>query len=122
DYVDIIGGDFYYTKWLSPDPGQAWNQMLNQQYGLRWLSEFAAAHGKPMGFSEWGVQTDNAQNYVANVADWFSSNNVAYQSYWNSNSGGFAGKLSTDQYPNTAAAFQSAFGPTTVTQTDAGGV
>jgi hypothetical protein len=75
-----------------------------------------------MGFSEWGVQTDNAQNYVANVADWFSSNNVAYQSYWNSNSGGFAGKLSTDQYPNTAAAFQSAFGPTTVTQTDAGGV
>lgn len=122
DYVDIVGGDFYYTKWLSPDPDQAWSQMLSQKYGLQWLSDFAAAHGKPMGFSEWGVQTDDAQKYIVNVGKWFASNNVAYQSYWNSNSGGFAGKLSTDQYPNTGDAFKSTFGSTIVTKTDAGGV
>jgi hypothetical protein len=121
DYVDVVGGDFYYTKWLSPDPDQAWNQVLNQKYGLRWLSDFAAAHDKPMGFSEWGVQTDGAQQYIDHVASWFASNNVAYQSYWNSNSGGFSGKISTDQYPHTAAAFRSAFGPSVVTKNDAAG-
>ncbi len=70
--------------------------MVNQKYGLQWLSDFANAHGKPMGFSEWGIQSDNAQRYVANVAKWFATHNVAYQSYWNSNSGGFSGDLSHD--------------------------
>jgi hypothetical protein len=120
DYVDIIGGDFYYSQWFSPNPDQAWSQMVNQKYGLQWLSDFATSHGKPMGFSEWGVQSDNAQSYITNVAKWFASHNVAYQSYWNSNAG-FAGQLSQSQYPGTAAAFLAAFGAT-VTKIYAGDV
>ena len=117
NYVDIIGGDFYYNRWFSPNPDQAWSQMVNQTYGLQWLSDFANAHGKPMGFSEWGVQSDNAQSYIADVANWFSTHNVAYQSYWNSNSGGFSGDLSHNQYPSTGAAFIAAFGPQTADAT-----
>jgi hypothetical protein len=112
-YVDIIGGDFYYsTKYMTSNSDQAWNQIVNQKYGLQWLSDFATAHGKPMGFSEWGVDSNNAQSYIVDAATWFATHNVAYQSYWNSNSGGFTGQLSNNQYPTTGAAFVAAFGAT----------
>ena len=114
DYVDIIGMDFYYNQWVSSDPVKAWDYMVHQTYGLQWLEDFAAAHGKPTGYSEWGVQYDNAAAYIASAADWFASHDVAYAIYWDSNAA-FQGKLSSGQYPTTAAAFLAEFGSTSRT-------
>jgi hypothetical protein len=107
-YVDIIGMDFYYDKWLPSDPSQAWNYMVSRKYGLQWLEDFADKHGKPTGYSEWGVQYDNAGAYIEKAAEWFKDHDVVYQMYWDNNSA-FAGKLSNDQYPDLAKAFLAAF-------------
>jgi len=109
DYVDFVGMDFYYnTQWDPKDPSAAWAYMVNRQYGLQWLEDFADAHGKPTAYSEWGVNSDNAGAYIAEVAKWFATHDVAYQSYWESNAD-FAGMLSQGQYSATGAAFIAAF-------------
>jgi len=108
-YVDVIGMDFYYnTRWDPKDPAKAWDYMIDRKYGLQWLEDFADAHGKPTAYSEWSVNSDNAQVYIAQAAKWFESHDVLYQSYWNSNAD-FPGMLSNGQYANTGAAFKAAF-------------
>jgi hypothetical protein len=111
DSVDIIGMDFYWnTQWDPKDPTAAWNSMQTRQWGLQWHQEFAAAHGKPTAYSEWGVMADGAAVYIQNAKAWFSSHDVVYQTYWNSDNA-FQGKLSSGQYPATGAAYRAAFGP-----------
>jgi hypothetical protein len=111
EYVDVIGMDFYYnTKWNPTDPIKAWDEMVNSQYGLQWLEDFAKAHNKPTGYPEWGVNFDGAGPYIERAAGWFSDHNVLYQSVWNSNAA-FPGKLSDNQYPRAAAAYIESFGP-----------
>ena len=109
-YVDIIGMDFYWNPaWGDPtDPTQAWNYMVTRQYGLQWLENFAAAHGKPTAYAEWGVNSDNAGPYIQDAEQWFASHNVVYQEYWDSNAA-YEGALS--DYPDAAAAFKAAFTP-----------
>src|ERR1700742_3622911 len=55
DVVDVIGLYDYDDAIWGSDPVQRWNNMLNATHGLRWYANFAAAHGKPMSFPEWGV-------------------------------------------------------------------
>ena len=110
DVVDVVGMDFYYnTKWNPTNAAKAWDQMVDSQYGLQWLEDFAKAHGKPTAYPEWGVNFDGAGPYIERAAQWFSSHNVLYQSVWNSNDA-FPGKLTDNQYPRAAAAYIRAFG------------
>jgi len=110
DYVDIIGMDFYWdTRWDPSDPQQAWDHMVSREYGLQWLEDFAAAHGKPTAYSEWGVKSDDAEEYMQSAAEWFESHNVLYQAYWNSDSA-YEGKLSDGSYPITGDAYREFFG------------
>jgi hypothetical protein len=110
DYVDVVGMDFYYnTKWNPTDPLKAWDEMVNSQFGLQWLEDFAAAHKKPTAYPEWGVNFDGAGPYIQKAAQWFSDHHVLYQSVWNSNDA-FPGKLSDQQYPRAAAAYIGSFG------------
>lgn len=108
-YVDIIGMDFYWNPKYDPDePIPAWTSKVNQQYGLKWHQTFAAAHAKRTAFPEWGVQGDNAGPYIERAREWFRKHAPVYQAYWDSNSS-FPGKLSSEQYPNAAAAYYKAF-------------
>jgi hypothetical protein len=109
-YVDIVGMDFYWNPWWQgSDPNSAWDQMVKAPYGLQWLENFAAAHGKPTAYSEWGIQSDNAAPYIEKAHAWFDSHNVVYQSYWNSSVDGI-GKLSDNHLPRAAAAYKAMFG------------
>ena len=115
-YVDIIATDFYYNQWQSSDPATAWNNMVKQPYGLQWLEDFAAAHGKPTAYSEWGVQYDNAGAFIDSAAKWFAAHKPLYQIYWDSN---IDSSLPTElsQHPATAAAYLKDFGTTISTIT-----
>lgn len=110
-YVDIVGMDFYYdTRWDSPDPLKAWDDMVNRTYGLAWMENFAAAHGKPTAYSEWGTMTDTAGPYIEKAAAWFDSHDVVYQGYWNSDAANYPGTLSDGSNPDAGTAFRDAFG------------
>ena len=115
EYVDVIGMDFYWKpQYIGSDPVKAFNTLRDEKYGLAWLENFAAAHGKPTAYSEWGVTGDNAGAYIKLVKEWFDSHNVVLQSYWDSNSD-YPGKMSDGSDPNSGSAYVSTFsGPSTV--------
>ncbi|MDR0532901.1 MAG: hypothetical protein LBH01_03010 [Verrucomicrobiales bacterium] len=113
EYVDVIGMDFYYdVTWDSTDRNglDAWNYKVSEEYGLQWVVDFAAEHGKPVAYSEWGVNNPDGTAYMEAFADWLKNSpvEVLYQNYWNSNAA-FAGMLSNDQYPLLSEAYLEAF-------------
>jgi Ca2+-binding RTX toxin-like protein len=108
-YVDFIGMDFYQDPAWATTPQSAWNNMVNRPYSLQWLEDFADAHGKPTAYSEWGVGANNMGPYVELAKAWFDSHDVAYQTYWNSNAGGYIGKLSDGAFPDLGDSFREVF-------------
>ncbi len=85
DVVDYIGLDVYDFKYEG-SAGQRWQKFyLNAPFGLLWHREFAASHGKPMSYPEWGVGNfgDNPL-FIQNMHDWFVANadNIAYAAYF----------------------------------------
>jgi Ca2+-binding RTX toxin-like protein len=59
-----------------------------------------------MAIPEYASNIDDGY-FVSHMADWIKSNNVVYQSYWDSNSA-FSGDLA--DHPNNLAAFEAAWG------------
>ncbi|TCQ03036.1 pre-peptidase C-terminal domain-containing protein [Sphingomonas sp. PP-CC-3A-396] len=113
-YVDYIGMDFYWDakqSWSIKDPVQAFNYMKNTTNGLKWLEDFAAAHGKQTAYSEWGVNSSAASPFIALVKQWFDTHDPAYAIYWDSNAD-FAGKLSDGVLGAASDTFRALFGAT----------
>ncbi|TXN60306.1 hypothetical protein FV230_26375, partial [Methylobacterium sp. WL6] len=110
-YVDVIGMDFYWNNtWMGTDPAQVWDWMVNQSGGLQWQADFAAAHGKPIAYSEWGANSPDAALYFDKAAAWFAQHKALYQSYWNYGDDGYSSRLDTGLYPAADAAFIKDFG------------
>jgi len=109
DVVDVIGLDAYEDWSYSPnaDPVQRWNYFRDQDHGLAWHQQFAALHGKPMSFPEWGVNHDDSY-FMQQMYSWITTNRVIYASYWSSNAG-FAGDLASLQYPGASATYKGLF-------------
>ena len=101
--------DVYWNlQWAPADPTQAFATFRDQEYGLAWHQQFAAAHGKRTTYSEWGIQSDNAEAYLSLMKQWFADHNVVYATYWNSNAD-YPGELSRGQYPNAGNAYRALF-------------
>jgi hypothetical protein len=118
-YVDYIGVDAYDQSWISNyrNPVVRWRDMLTRPYGLLWHRRFAAAHGKPMSYPEWGVTTrpdghgggDNPY-YVRRMHEWIAANKVAYHIYFNFNAADGNHQLRTTEFPRSTRAFKRLFG------------
>ena len=75
----------------SPTPATRWNWLLHQRAGLVWHRQFAAKHGKPRSFPEWGTGTrpdghggGDDPMFVRNMLAWMQTGGpVAYACYWN---------------------------------------
>jgi hypothetical protein len=117
DVVDVISMDVY-DDWNS-----GWDDILNgpNGFGLKALRAFAAAHGKPEAYAEWGCSTNvdangggDSPTFIANMKDWIEQGgaSVLYHAYWNTDLGGpdaaifgaLAGKV-----PNAAAEYKRLF-------------
>jgi len=108
-YVDVVSQDFYWNpQWTSEDGAIAFNMMRDFPCGLQWIEDFAAAHGKPTAYSEWGSK--EGAGFIQAAKAWFDAHQPIYQTYWNSDAA-YPGKLSSGQYPAAGAAYQQAFGP-----------
>src|SRR5437868_4854371 len=76
DVVDIIGMDSY-----DQPPGHNFDDYVTQPYGLQDQADFAAAHGKPLSYPEWGLfRYGDRPGYVTEMLNWISTHNVAYHS------------------------------------------
>jgi len=143
-YADVVGVDIYDQSWAAntyPYPStcdascrltrqqNAWNSYLPQ---LNTLRNFAAKHGKPMAFPEWGVITradghgggDNPY-FIQKMYEFIMApaTNAVYHTYFNVSAGGGAQdhRITDATYqdspggstrmPNSAALFKKLFGP-----------
>lgn len=119
-WVDIVGLDVYDTGWWVgwEDPVNRWAELVYKPYGLAWHRDFAAAHGKPISFPEFGLSDsaphhgggDNAY-FVEQMYEWIGLNkeNVEYYAYFE-----FAGTLGNSalmsgSFPVASARFRALF-------------
>jgi hypothetical protein len=90
--VDIIGIDAYdggLPASIVSEPA-GWNRIYTQADGIGAVQQFAAEHGKPMSFSEWGLGNRGPPDYglgddpvyVGNIAALVRLVPFAYQSYF----------------------------------------
>lgn len=119
-WVDVIGIDVYDQGWWAgwEDPVNRWNELVYQPYGLAWHRDFAAAHGKPVSFPEFGLSDDVAQHgggdnpyFIEKMYEWIGLNkeNVEYYAYFE-----FAGPIGNSAmmggaFPLAGAKFQQLF-------------
>ncbi|MER5551830.1 glycosyl hydrolase [Streptomyces sp. NPDC002793] len=75
DVVDIIGMDSY-----DQPPAQTFDEQVNEPYGLQKQVDFAAEHGKPISFPEWGLfrNGDNPE-YMRRMLEWIELHDPVYQ-------------------------------------------
>jgi Glycosyl hydrolase family 26 len=115
DVVDVIGIDFYDDAIHGADPVQRWNNMMGL---LTWHRDFAAAHGKPMSFPEWGLNItpslptrsggDNPY-YISQMKNWIASNNVLYAIYFSHDNPGTMSNILNGQFPRSLDEFRRQF-------------
>ena len=119
-YVDYIGLDVYDQSWIPgyKDPAKRWQDAVNMPYGLKWHREFAAAHGKPVTFPEWGlaIRDDghgggDAPYFIERMHEWLASSNVAYHAYFEYDAPDGQHRLTGTEFPNAAERFRALFGP-----------
>jgi hypothetical protein len=76
DVVDIVGMDTY-----DQPRGESFDRQVREPYGLGAQVRFAAAHGKPISYPEWGLfrNGDNPE-YVRRMLGWMRRHKPVYQS------------------------------------------
>jgi hypothetical protein len=126
-YVTEIGEDVYDANQpgvKNQAPADRWNYLVSSKYGLGWQATFAAAHGKPISFPEWGLVANpvDATKYggddplfIQNMHDWFVSHNTAVEDYFNydnvplSNYFGLTTSSASTNFPRARALYQQLF-------------
>jgi glycosyl hydrolase family 26 len=118
-YVDYIGLDVFDQSWArhSRSASKRWQEFLTQTDGLNWHARFAAAHGKPMTFPEWGLVKrrdgrgggDNPY-FVDQMYDWIQTHPVAYHLYFESRDPNGDYRVFSGRFPRAARSFIADFG------------
>lgn len=113
-YVDIIGLDMYDRTYDARmrDPLVRWNSYLNDpNSGMLFVRDFARAHRKPMGISEWGLSSKhvpgvNPDNtlFIQKMVEFVRANNLSYANYFEDDSN-YRHRLML-HYPQSAALYK----------------
>jgi len=97
----------------------AWPTYVSEANGLQWLSSFAAAHHKPAVIPEWGVTLRSDGHglgddplFVAEMAQWIASHDVAFTSYFDLNASDGEHGIGDGHFPQAFAAFKRSFAAT----------
>jgi hypothetical protein len=119
-YVDDVGLDVYdYASKPGESAAQRWDELVNQRVGLQWQARFAASHGKPIAFPEWGLVHDprsatdggDDPNFIRHMHSWFASHNTAFEDYFDDPSAnGAAFNIDGSDFPNAARVYRQLFG------------
>jgi hypothetical protein len=131
DVVDYVGVDVYDVSWANgtyPYPGdcdamcrterqdKAWQDILDDERGLRFWAAFAGQHGKPMSLPEWGLWSrpdghggGEDPNFIRRMHDFVTTHDVAYQAYFEYSAQDGPHRLMED-FPESAPVFKELFG------------
>lgn len=110
-YVDIVGLDAYDTAKPGLVGDARWDFQRTRPYGLDWHRTFAAKHGKPRSFPEWGITVrpndqlgggDNP-NYIRHMR----AETVEFACYFEVDAGDASHRLMTGQFPKAAEEFRT---------------
>ncbi|WP_228993955.1 glycoside hydrolase family 26 protein [Streptomyces sp. DH8] len=75
DVVDIVGMDSY-----DQPPGETFDDQVADPYGLQKHVDFAAEHGKPISFPEWGLfRNGDNPAYMRRMLEWIDRHDPLYQ-------------------------------------------
>ena len=119
DLVDAVGVDFY-DGWPAITDQATWDAQLyrtemgDQPYGPGAWLRFAAAHGKPLAFSEWGLRDGDRPAFIQGMHDFLAANaaqpgdpnlagKIIYDIYFDIANGGNQGFVITGGANPTAA-------------------
>jgi len=118
-YVDYIGLDVFDQSWAkhSASPYLRWREFMRQPDGLAWHARFAAVHGKPMTFPEWGLVDrpdgrgggDNPY-FIERMHSWIQTHPVAYHLYFESRDPNGEYGVFSGIFPKAAQSFVRYFG------------
>lgn len=117
DVVDVVSVDVYYRAQYD-DQGKTdgglgiFYYRKNQPRGLEWLDGFARTHGKLIGISEWGVDSDKATEFTRLFIEWIKAlgPRLSHHNYWDRTDGGVNSELSQGGLPSIGALYRGAFG------------
>jgi hypothetical protein len=114
DYVDVAGMDAYFKTQFDQNTGQTgaqvWAYKRDADYGMQWLVDFAATHGKRWALCEWGGNADEP-DWMEGQAAFIEQHRPKYHGYWDQTTPSDANsKLSNGAYPNMGALYIAAFG------------
>ncbi|MFE7411027.1 glycoside hydrolase family 26 protein [Streptomyces laurentii] len=74
DVVDVIGMDSY-----DQPAGSRFDEHVNEPYGLRAQVDFAALHGKPVSYPEWGLfRNGDNPAYMRSMLEWMTRHRPVY--------------------------------------------
>ncbi len=115
EYVDVVGIDTY-DHYPNAPTAEEFAERCNDGEGLCAVIDFARAHGKEVGVSEWGVidsghsPVDNPV-YIEQMYETFAANAdvIAYETYFNSSQHG-TGLANPNQNPNSSDTYRELFG------------
>ena len=111
DVVDYVGLDVYDFKYEG-SPEERWEKFyLKGPFGLEWHRDFAAKHGKPMTYPEWGVGNFGDNPYfIQQMHNWFVQNqhDIAYAAYFNVD-GLWPTQIDNKRFPRSQKLFRKLF-------------
>jgi len=124
-YVDVIGLDDYDQTWVTPqNPANEWNE--TSLPGLDDAHSFAAAQGKPLAITEWGLTIRSDGHglgddplYINDFTSWMKdpSNDVLFESYFNFDPSGDNSQITDGLFPSSLVAFIADLGASSTTGT-----
>ena len=123
DVVDVVGVDFY-DGWPDITSQADWDANLNTMqgadpYGVGSWQSFAARHGKPLSFPEWGLRAGDHPAFVQGMHDFLAAHaaqpgstdvagKVVYDVYFDiANGGDGAFMITSGANPRAAALYRS---------------
>ena len=110
-YVSVIGADDYDTDCTNNKTvaQEGWAAYASAgKPSLDSIKNFATAKGKPIALPEWGLPSgDDDPAYVGGIGHLVANNDVAYQSYFDTNDDGIA-TLGSD-IPKSTATYEKEF-------------
>lgn len=120
DVVDVIGVDAYNVpRFPTPSPAANWAQTYGpiSDWGVADFVRFAARHGKPLAYPEWGTPADKSGKspdedgyFISHMAQLMTRTPTAFQGWWDFNGGQVESNISAGRAPAAELAFLQAFG------------